>query len=384
MRVIRQLAVPQDGDLSKFPDGQIQNETDTVQGTPVVREVYGDVLTNLYAILRDAGFEPNGNEDNELGGYQLLEALKQFANKTNDLNQVLTVSGTNITVAMDVDILPDDFVFTGILSDSLTAGETYNFNSSIPLTPTSNISASSFVIVVLNSSGSKIYNIGSVTAQNDVHIPFELPMSFNDTDTPYYFINGRTLTDEPKGYNTQSLIRTFASNSNINVIDAVVIKGHALYLGVDITTNDYKVYVASLSDLNDILSIISLSSTIVTNENPYMFTDGDFLYFSNSDIGTVNSSANDFSFSKWIFDSVLIEINSVSEFDVDVNFEKTTNYFIKNDIIYTFVEGNLYAYPLDGSPRNFIGFYNSTNGIVFSLNGGVYFSTGEFASKWNV
>src|SRR5690606_14242330 len=118
-----------------------------------------------------------------------------------------------------------------------------------------------------------------------------------------------------------------------------------------------KVYTASLSDLNDILSIVSLNSTTVSSENPYMFTDGEFLYFSNSDIGTVNSSSNDFSFSKWLFNEVGGTLSSVSEFDVDVNFVKTTNYFIHGDNIYTFIEGNLYAYPMDGSTRVFIGFY---------------------------
>lgn len=383
MRTIRQLPIAQDSDIAKFPDGQIQNETDTVQGTPVVREVYGDVLTNIYAIMRDAGIEPNGDEDSSTASYQLLEAFKQFANSTNDLNQLITVSGTDLTIAIDVANMPNDFVFTGRLSDALTSGVSYSINGILTLTPNSNISASSFVMVVLNTSGCKIYDISVVSATNDVHIPFEYPLSFNDTDTPYYFINGRTLTDYPKGYNTESLIRTFNSNSNIKVLDAVVLKGYAFYLWVDNVTGEYKTQLSKLTDLNDFSATLSLNSG-TTDYNPFMFSDGTFIYFTNSNGSGVNQSANNYEFNKYSLDLINNTLILVSNFSIDTNFEKTTNCFIKNDSIYTFIEGNLYQYPLDGNSRTFIGFFNSVNGIVFSMNDNVYFSSGEFGSKWQV
>ena len=336
MRTIRQLPIAQDNDIVKFPDGQIQNETDTVQGTPVIREVYGDVLTNIYAIIRDAGLEPNGNEDSSTANYQLLEAFKKFANSTNDINQLITVDQTDLTVGFDVDSMPNNYVFTGILSDSLTSGENYTINGSFTLTPNSNIASSAFVMVVLNTSGCKIYDISGVSANSDVHIPFEYPVSYNSTDTVYYFNNGRTLTDYPKAYNTESLIRTIASNSNIKAIDAIV------------------------------------------------FSDGQFVYFSNSDVNGTNQSVNDYELNKYSFNDVTNTFSLVSSFSLDTNFEKTTNYFIKNDAIYTFVNGNLYQYPLNGGARVFIGYFNTVNGIVFSMNDNVYFSSGEFGSKWTI
>ena len=48
MRTIRDLPIVQDGNNTLFPDGQIKNETATDPGTPVVREIYGDVITNIY------------------------------------------------------------------------------------------------------------------------------------------------------------------------------------------------------------------------------------------------------------------------------------------------------------------------------------------------
>tara|TARA_R110002049_G_scaffold64570_4_gene170202 strand:+ start:115 stop:1266 length:1152 start_codon:yes stop_codon:yes gene_type:complete len=383
MRTIRQLPIAQDNDIVKFPDGQIQNETDTVQGTPVIREVYGDVLTNIYAIIRDAGLEPNGNEDSSTANYQLLEAFKKFANSTNDINQLITVDQTDLTVGFDVDSMPNNYVFTGILSDSLTSGENYTINGSFTLTPNSNIASSAFVMVVLNTSGCKIYDISGVSANSDVHIPFEYPVSYNSTDTVYYFNNGRTLTDYPKAYNTESLIRTIASNSNIKAIDAIVLGGVMVYLVVDITTNIYTSHVAKLTDLTEVSASITLNSG-TTDYKPFIFSDGQFVYFSNSDVNGTNQSVNDYELNKYSFNDVTNTFSLVSSFSLDTNFEKTTNYFIKNDAIYTFVNGNLYQYPLNGGARVFIGYFNTVNGIVFSMNDNVYFSSGEFGSKWTI
>jgi len=47
MKVLGNLLVPKDSN-SRYPFGSnIKNETDTEQGTPVVREIYGDPLMNL-------------------------------------------------------------------------------------------------------------------------------------------------------------------------------------------------------------------------------------------------------------------------------------------------------------------------------------------------
>ena len=380
MRTIKQLPIPQDGNDTLFPDGQIRNETDIIAGTPVVREIYGDVLTNIYAIMRDAGIVPNGTEDSSTSGYQFLQALKQFANEINDVNQVITVSGTNITVGFDVALLPNKYIFTGVLSDDISAGTPYLINGVLTLTPTSNISASSQVFMILDTSGAKIYalNAGD-SGSSDVHIPFEYPFGYNDTDEPYYLINGRTLTDFPRDYNTESLIRTAISTSTINVLDGIFIKGNALYLCIDTSTNEYSVF----RGLSSVFKI-GINSEFADDKGVNLMADGDYLYFTNSDATGLNSVDNDYSIAKYEYNETAQTLTFVSDFVLDSNFEKTTNYFIVGDGIFTFIEGNLYRYPMDGSPRVFAGFFNSVNGIVFKLNNNVYFSSGEFAKKWNV
>ena len=80
MKVLGNLPVNKDSN-SIYPFGaNIENETDTVSGTPVVREIYGDILMNLYRLLELTGVTPTDTEDNDSTQYQLVEALKKLPN----------------------------------------------------------------------------------------------------------------------------------------------------------------------------------------------------------------------------------------------------------------------------------------------------------------
>src|SRR5690606_8659761 len=110
---------------------QIRNENadGTILGTPVVREIYGDILTNIYAIIKNAGLDFTETEDSETTQYQLLDALKVFFNKTNDLQQLLTVNALNINSAFSFDNMPENYVFIGKLTEDISAGVNYSLNS---------------------------------------------------------------------------------------------------------------------------------------------------------------------------------------------------------------------------------------------------------------
>ena len=68
MRTLKLLNLIHDNNYSLFPQGAILNETDNNEGTPVVREVYGDILSNVYKIITEAGINFNNSEDNEQNG----------------------------------------------------------------------------------------------------------------------------------------------------------------------------------------------------------------------------------------------------------------------------------------------------------------------------
>ena len=375
MRVLKQLGVPQDTDTAKFPDGQIQNEDESTgkEGTPVVREIYGDPLANIYAIMRYAGITANGTEDNEDNGYQFLDALKQFSNITNDVEQIITVGSSNVSIQLDLAVLPNKFVFIGKLSDTLISGVNYTLNNTLNLTVSKTITASSNVICILDTSGVRVIDLsgldGSVTS---LHTPFGAPLSYNDTSTIYYLANGVLMNDTPIAYNIQNYIRSSSGEFTSIVTDAIIFNGKLIvtYIYGALFDNG----AVATFDLTNLTSVESISVRSV-GVDQYMYCDGSYVYFTNY-LGGNNYTIEKNTFSGTAF-------NLVSFFDVDSNFVKTTNVFISNSNIYTFTNGNLYAYPLSGGNSSLIGYYPTTNGVVFSHNGSIYYSNGNFASKWN-
>lgn len=390
MRTLKNLPVPQDGDNARFPDGQIKNQSSTESGTPVVRELYGDIITNVYAILRDAGIVPNENEDSELTQYQLLDALKVFSNKLNDLQQVLTVDVNDINVTFDFDNLPENYVFIGKITEPILASENYTINSSgansFPINSTLDISASSVVLVVLNQAGSQIFNLSSLMSGIDgsVNTPFGTPIAFNESKNMLYFSDGRIITDNPSSFAIQDSIRAFEANANINVLEVVLHKKKLICFTIDLVTLAYKAYSFDEADLNTVEGQITLSVTGVVDNQPYMYCDGDFIYFTNT-VATVNDSVNDFRIGKFLFDPLLLELSLVSIFELDNLFQKTTNVFINKltTELFTFIAGELYKYDIGLSVREEIGFFNTTDGVVFKFNGKTYYSNGNVATKWN-
>lgn len=123
---------------SNYPDGQIIDETTSVQGTAVIEEIYGDILSNIYKAIRVTGGATTGVPDNESTAYQFLDALQKLPNIYNDTLRVLTLSSTTFTVDMNIDLLPDKYFFFAKVVGAYGAGPytikgsgsvSYNFTS---------------------------------------------------------------------------------------------------------------------------------------------------------------------------------------------------------------------------------------------------------------
>jgi len=390
MRTLKNLPVPQDGDNAKFPDGQIKNQSSTESGTPVVRELYGDIITNVYAILRDAGIEPTETEDSELTQYQLLDALKVFSNNLNDLQQILTVNANDINVTFNFDNLPENYVFIGKITDPILASENYTINSigadSFPINSTLDISASSVVLVVLNQAGSQMFNLSSLIngVGDTINTPFGTPIAFNESKNMLYFSDGRIITDNPSSFAIQDSIRAFEANANINVLEVILHKKKLICFTIDSVTLAYKAYSFDEADLNTVEGQITLSVTGIVDNQPYMYCDGDFVYFTNT-VATVNDSVDDYRIGKFLFDPLLLDLSLVAIFELENLFQKTTNVFINKltTELFTFIAGELYKYDIGLSVREEIGFFNTIDGVVFKFNGKTYYSNGNVATKWN-
>lgn len=198
MRTIKQLQVPQETDYNKFPNSTILNETDTTDGTPVVREIYGDLLTNIYAFCKDRGVEFNGLEDNEINGYQIVEALKLNVNKLNDVRYTLQNSDVNtFSIDIDFNLISDNYpifaqatenmvmssyVRTFLLEDKNGVQKNIHFNEIIS-SGDELLLIISDVVTIINLSKSDLY-------ENKVELNIQgIPLNYSDSKLSDYFDN---------------------------------------------------------------------------------------------------------------------------------------------------------------------------------------------------
>ncbi|WP_036384074.1 hypothetical protein [Muricauda sp. MAR_2010_75] len=388
MRTIKGLpsAVPRDSDESKFPFHTIQNETDSQAGTPVVREIYGDLITNLYALLSDVGIEPNEIEDSEIAGYQLLEAFKKFANILNDVEQVLTLNGTVWSVNFDIDNLPDKYVFVARTTAEYNASVSYTFtgtdDNSYSLSSATGFNASDVVLVVIDQSGVRVIGLTKESTESDINTGFGTPLAFNDGAKMYYLEEGNVLSDAPSINNIQNTIRIAEGNGTLYVYDAFVIQGKLLCFCWISDVQTYKFYQFDLSDLDTAIAVNVSGISIPTGSNnePYCYTDGNLVYITNQ----AGTTANENELAGLLYDpdaaTLTLNISRV----LHANFTKSTNAVIQGTDIITFIAGSLRKYDMVAASETNLGDYNSVLGVIFRFNGETYYSNGELAKKWTV
>ncbi len=384
MKTLKNLPVPQDTDLTKFPEGQIKNETETEQGTPVVREIYGDLLVNVYAILKDAGITPNQQEDSEVNGYQLLQALKKLTNSLNDIEQVISLSGTNWDIPLNIDKLPNKYVLFARMADAYDPAVNYTVsgtgNNSFTLSSPTGFKASDEVVMVLDQSGVRVYAISAIsgTSTSGVFPVFGNPLSYNDNDTLYYEADGHIFSDQPFTKSLQQQIRLTTGNTTLYVNEIFVIQNKVLCVAFDTANDDYRIFEFPLSDLDSPVEVTVSGKTLApgANKNPYFYTDGTYVYITNDS----GNSDNDYELDKYVYaDS---ELAFVQTNNLDQSFTKSTNVVIQNENPIVFVDGILSRY--SGGNRTVLGQFNGVAGIIFNYKNEIYYTNGEVAKKWTV
>ncbi len=388
MRTVKQLEVPQDTDSTKFPDGTIQNETDTAQGTPIVREIYGDVLTNIYAILRDSGITANGKEDSNSNGYQLLQSLKKFSNELNDIEQVVSLSGIEWKVNLNIDYLPNKYVFLARVTDNYTNGVKYNFSGlgkkTYPLTSSTGFKTSDTVLVTIDKENVRVVSFtnSKTTASNDLFPVFGTPLSYNSNDTLFYIEDGSLITDKPSVNNIKQYIQAKEGHGTLEVYQMFVISGSLLCFCYIEETQEYTFYQFDLNDLETPfkIQVVGLKLSLETNNDPYAYTDGKNVYLTNAG----GTSANDYEIAKLVYKSEAKTLTYSSVLNISKRFKKTTNAVIHHDHLITFVNGSLNTYSLLTGKEKNKGYYNTILGVIFNYKDEIYYSNGEVAKKWNL
>jgi hypothetical protein len=384
MRVIGNLQIEKDSNLN-YPFGaSIKNETETQNGTPVIEEIYGDILMNIYKILEVTGNTPTDAKDDNSTQYQLLEALKMLPNKLNDIEQVLTLNGTIWEVPLNLSILPNKYTFFARASEDYISGITYDFKGISALTLdffSEGFKASDELLVVIDTNGVRAYSL-SILGDNpsDIFTPFGSPLAYNDSNVLYYQEDGYLITDQPTSVNLEGIIRVDASDGTLIVTDINISQGHVLCSVIKPTDSNY--YEIFTFPLGNYATSTKLTKIGVTQ------TRGDYLpniYFNQLGVVYITNEAGN-----------TVDNKVLSLFNIDFNlntitysstytlsgFVKTSNAFIRNNDIYTLIGGEYSRTNLSTGINTSLASFNSIIGQVFSFNSSVYFGSGEVAKKW--
>tara|TARA_Y100001951_G_C11281727_1_gene265829 strand:- start:45 stop:1208 length:1164 start_codon:yes stop_codon:yes gene_type:complete len=387
MKTLKLLGYPRDTDVAKFPDGTIKNQTDTEQGTPVVREVYGDVLTNMYALLRDVGLVANDTEDNEDDGYQILRALKLFANELNDVEQLLTINGNNITVPFNIDNVPNKYVFIGRASEDYNPGANYIFRGTGGLNSYTFTSANDFksgekVLVVIDQTGVRAVGLDSNANELGVFTVFGTPLTYNESSKMYYEDDGKLISDTPSLDNLQNIIRVAEGNATLYVYTMMLLKGHVLCFCWIEDVQTYKFYQFSVNDLSVAMEVpvTGVAIPVGSNNEPYVYTDGESIFITNE----AGTSADENDIAVFTYDTATPEIALSVSRVLNANFVKTTNAAIVDDELITMIGGDLKKFGISTGTETLVGTFNTFLGNIFMFNEQLYFTSGEVAKPWTV
>ena len=394
MRTINNLAVPKETDLAKFPDSTILNETETTEGTPVVREIYGDVLTNIYAYLRDRKIIPNQIEDNELNGYQLIKALQKNVNELNDVERILTKVGSTWNIPLDLSLVPDKYFIFARASESYvpaneigsmfkgTGDTTYNFSSS-------GFSASDELLIIIDQATVRAYSLTSIISNsqsaNEVFTVFGSPVSYMDSEKIWYFENGKVFSDLPEVIEVQETLRNREGENSLLVFDVFCISNNLLVLAffpVE-SENKYKFFRFPLNSPGTVIDMsisgFDLSNNGGVDKGMHAFFD-DYLYLSN----LADSDDANFKFIKAQVDFNTNDISFISSFDLNAGYVKSTNSVINGDSIVSLMNGQLVRCRFDGTAPEAILNIDSYVGLLFKIKNAIYYTNGEVAKKWTI
>lgn len=384
MKVLGNLIVDKDTNV-KYPLGaNIQNETDTVNGTPVIREIYGDVLMNLYRLLELANITPTDTEDNKDTQFQLVEALKKLPNSMNDIEQVLTLSGSVWSVPFDLSILPNKYFFVARASNDFASGGTYTFKGSgvteLPFT-SDGFNASDELLVIIDTTAVRAYSLSKLNDSPEfLSLLFQSPIRYSSGTDLYFFDSGK-LYKNLQVWDLQNSIRVQQSDGSLVLKTCGIVSGHVVCVVFNPTSENYEFYAFNLTDLN---TVIPLTTNIVQTPSvdyePEFYFAYNFVYVSNS----CNRSSNDYAFTEMVFDNVFNTFDEGTNLDFDVSFVKTENGTVYMDNVYTLVSNELNAFDVNTGVKTSLGSFPFSSGYLFFLKDSLYVGTGNIAHKLNV
>lgn len=385
MKVLGNLPIIKDSDVNMPFGAAIQNETDTQDGTPIIREIYNDILMNIYRILELTNIVPTDTEDSDVTQYQIVEALKKLPNSLNDMERDLILTGTVFSVDIDLSVLPNKYFFICRCGETYVPGVSYTFKGT-DVSPVYSFTSNGFkdkdlIMVIIDTGAVRAYNLNVFSEFSDIMLSLGNPISYNDTAKLMYENDGIVYSDLPSVDYLENIIKSDSADTSLIVNDILVLKGFILCFCYSVDDNQYLFYQFNLLDLET--SFLVDSNSILDNATdfePYIYTDGIYLYLTNE----ANQTADDFAISKLNYEPLNEQITTNSSFDIENTFVKTSNAVVKSNKLYTLQDGTLTYFSLTSPSKTILGVYNSVIGRLFQFNNQIYFGTESVAKPWTI
>lgn len=382
MKVLGNLTVNKDSSAN-YPFGaNIQNETDTISGTPVVREIYGDILMNIYRLLELANITPTNTEDNDTTQYQVVEALKKLPNSLNDIEQVLTLTGSVWSVPFDLSILPNKYFFFARASDGYINATTFKGTGILELPfSSSGFNASDELLVIIDSLTVRAYSLTKLSDKTDFINTIANRVVRYSLGSDLYYLDSGKLFKNLQVWDLQNAIRVDQSDGTLILQSAFMMQGHFVCIVKNPTTVNYEFYAFDLLDLNTVIGLTTdIVQTPSTDYAPEFFAKNQNIYASNS----CNRNVNDYDFTELVFDTNFYTLNESTNLGFDDSFVKTNNGAIVGDDLYTLVSDTIDKFDVNTGVKTSVGIFPSVTGHLFAFNDALYVNQTNIASKLNI
>ena len=391
MKTLKTLNVVHDERYNLFPQGTIINETDEVEGTPVVREVYGDTLTNLYALLKDRGIQPNNLEDSEENGYQILEALKLIFNDYTDSVKILTKQNNNWRLNLKLSIAPKGTIFFVRVTDNFNSGNSNlldSENNSWSLNIKNNIKSGEDCILIFDENDSRLYSVGSSSGfgSSGKNIPLfgNTIQQFESTEKIWYFFDGILSSTFPEFYPIQNVISSFHGEDRII---KSIIQSNGYFICLSYNELDFKYELGYFTEGNlDTYNLItfdenSISQNPVSDLELIFYKDSEGYFFVSNQNGNSNSGNV---FSRFAFDQPNNKFLYQNDIAYNTDFVKSNNFAFHNATLIFFGSSVIETQNINGTKEQ-INHYGQLVGQAFMVGNKIYLATqnnGFLLEKW--
>jgi hypothetical protein len=394
MRVLKNLGIVHNQDYSLFPDGGIQNETTTKEGTPVIEEVYGDLLMNVYKYLRDRKIVVNDTQDNETNGYQLIQALKRNVNELNDVERTLQrVFIDTWSLGINFDLLPSKYFIFARASEDLVAAENVIYGTdsgdTIPFSSPTGFKASDEVLIILDKdNGARAYSLSGINGASVSVLEniMGTPLAFykGSSNLRFYYDSGVIYNENFQSYNVLQALKTLLVKEEVEIYEVFLIDEKFVIVSFEYDLNRYQVFYSE-QDTPDNLTVFTLEGFSFENEDDLDYEMHTFygegkIYFSNG----ANTESNNNKFVACQINFTEEKIEFVSSSEIDEEYQKTTNSFVNQKGIYTLINGKLEYCNWSGTQYYEIGDFPIVNAVLFNENDSPYITTGEVKKPINL